>query len=117
MINFHDVIICIVQGICEIIPVSSSASMMAVQRLFDTTNISLHFKVALHIGSLLAIMVFFRKEIFNIFQALFTQKKKIIDTYFWHLAIGTIPLVIISLYAQNYVKHFNNCKITSAILE
>jgi undecaprenyl-diphosphatase len=42
------------------------------------------------------------------FSAIFTRKNKLSDTYFWHLIIGTLPVVILGFFALDFVKEFNS---------
>ena len=113
--DINGIIVSIVQGICEIIPVSSSACMAVAQHMLHIPDITLTGKVALHAGSLIAIMIFFCKEIKEIVVTTFKSPKKLKNTYFLPLCIGTVPLVIATLCSYNYVKHFNNYKITGYI--
>ena len=59
-------ILSIVQGISEFLPVSSSAHLILFSNIIDFSNKSLIFDVGLHLGSLLAILFYFRKELLNI---------------------------------------------------
>ena len=59
-------ILSIIQGISEFIPVSSSAHLLIISRLSDFNVSNLQLDISLHLGSLLAIILFFRKELINI---------------------------------------------------
>ena len=56
-------ILSIIQGISEFIPVSSSAHLLIISRLSDFNVSNLQLDISLHLGSLLAIILFFRKEL------------------------------------------------------
>ena len=61
--NFLEILILsIIQGISEFLPVSSSAHLIIFSNIIDFSNQSLIFDVGLHLGSLLAILFYFRKE-------------------------------------------------------
>jgi undecaprenyl-diphosphatase len=64
------IILGIVQGLTEFLPVSSSGHLVILQQLFGLKEAELFFDVCLHLGTLLAVMVVFRKEIKNIIAAL-----------------------------------------------
>lgn len=57
------VILGLVQGLTEFIPVSSSGHLLLAHELFGTNESSLAFDVALHVGTLLALLVYFRKDL------------------------------------------------------
>ena len=59
-------VLSIVQGISEFIPVSSSAHLIIFSSVINFSNKSLIFDVGLHLGSLLAIIYYFKKELLNI---------------------------------------------------
>ena len=55
-----------VQGISEFLPISSSAHLIIVSNLYNLKTGSLLIDISLHLGSLLAIIFFFRKDLFNL---------------------------------------------------
>ncbi len=71
------IVLGIVQGLTEFLPVSSSGHLLLVQRLFGwhdfQMSLQLSFDVALHIGTLLALLIFFRKEWIALIKAFFTS--------------------------------------------
>ena len=58
-------ILSFVQGVAEFIPVSSSSHLILISNLLDFENQSLTIDVSLHIGSLLAVLIYFYKDIIN----------------------------------------------------
>ena len=64
--NFFEILILsIIQGISEFIPVSSAAHLILVTNIYEFKNQSLLLDISLHLGSLLAILFYFRDDIFN----------------------------------------------------
>ena len=62
--NYLEVLILsIVQGVSEFLPVSSSAHLIVFSNIINFSNKSLIFDVGLHLGSLLAVLFYFRKEL------------------------------------------------------
>ena len=103
--NYLEVLILsIVQGISEFLPVSSSAHLIVFSNIIDFSNKSLIFDVGLHLGSLLAILFYFRKELLNI-----TNDKKLFNL----LLIGSIPLILFGyiFYSTGIINSFRNLKI------
>lgn len=90
----HSIILGAVQGITEFLPISSSAHLTLLPYLFNWPWQGLVFDVALHFGTFLAIMVFFWKDIVNIFRSAFSSKSDG-DNYpknmLWIIILATIP--------------------------
>ena len=99
-------ILSIIQGISEFIPVSSSAHLLIISRLSDFNVSNLQLDISLHLGSLIAIILFFRKELINII-----NNKNI----FLLIILGSIPLVIVGyiFYSTNLIDQFRNLKVVA----
>lgn len=91
----------IVQGLTELLPVSSSAHLNLFPWLFNWGEMSESFDVALHIGTLLAILIYFFKDWISLIKGGYKQvvkKEKTLDgRIFWYIVIATIPAGILSL--------------------
>ena len=79
-------LISIIQGVAEFIPVSSSAHINLLSNLFDYEKIELAINVSAHFGSLVAVLFYFNKEIYN-----FSKNKNL----FYKIIIASIPIFII----------------------
>ncbi|MDR1475719.1 MAG: undecaprenyl-diphosphate phosphatase [Holosporales bacterium] len=106
--NLEILFLSIIQGISEILPISSSVNLYFFSKLWNTSSFCFGLKIALHIGSLITFIIYFKKEIGSIFAAIFTKKTRLSDTYFYALIIGTIPVVILGFLALNFVKEFDS---------
>jgi undecaprenyl-diphosphatase len=100
-----------IQGVSEILPISSSVNLVLLTALFGIQDFSFSLKIALHAGSLVAFIVYFRSEIKNIFKSFFSKSIKISQTYFWSLVFGTIPVVILGVLARDFVVEFDSRKV------
>jgi undecaprenyl-diphosphatase len=87
------IILSIIQGITEFIPVSSSAHLILISKYFNFNNSSLALDVSLHLGSLLAIVAYFKKDIAN-----FTKNKNI----FLKILISSVPTMIVGYFLVYY---------------
>ena len=87
------IILALVQGITEFIPVSSTAHLVLISEYLNFENTSLTLDVSLHIGSFFAIVTYFRKEIFN-----FVKNKKILVK----ILISSIPTMIIGYFLVQF---------------
>jgi undecaprenyl-diphosphatase len=97
-----------IQGVGELLPVSSSVNMFLAQKLLRLDCFNFHLKIALHVGSLFALLFYFRKNISDIIVAIFTSKKKIKETYLLHLFIGTVPVMVLGYLSMDFIAEFNN---------
>lgn len=86
------IILGIIQGLTEFIPVSSSGHLVIMHEFLGISEGGLGFDVALHIGTLLALFVYFRRDILLLIGGLLghNEYKKIA----WFIAIATIPATI-----------------------
>jgi undecaprenyl-diphosphatase len=93
-----------IQGISEFLPISSSAHLIIVSSLYDLKASSLLIDISLHLGSLLAIIFFFRKDLFNL-----KQNQKLLKL----IIIGSIPLIIFGyiLYSTELISYLRNIKV------
>ena len=63
---FEASILALVQGFSEFIPVSSSAHLLIISKIYEFNISSLQLDISLHLGSLLAIIFYFRNDLLNI---------------------------------------------------
>jgi len=77
-------ILAAIQGISEFLPVSSAAHLIIVSKYYAFINQSLLIDICLHLGSLIAIIFYFRNDLFN-----FIKNKK----FLMKIIIGTIPII------------------------
>ena len=95
------IILAAIQGVSEFLPVSSSAHLILVSSLYEFKSNSLLIDVSLHLGSLIAIIFFFKDELFDV-----KNNKKLLSLIF----IGSIPLMIAGyiLYNTGLIHHLRN---------
>jgi len=93
-----------VQGISEFLPISSSAHLIIASNLYDLKTSSLLIDISLHLGSLLAIIFFFRKDLFDL-----KNNQKLLKL----IIIGSIPLIVFGyiLHATEVIHLLRNIKI------
>ena len=93
-----------IQGFSEFIPVSSSAHLILVSKIYNFNISSLQLDISLHLGSLFAILFYFRKDLLNI-----TKNKNL----FTLIILGSLPLIIIGyiFYSSGLIDYFRNLKI------
>ncbi len=118
MSPFEAILLGIVQGLTEFLPISSSGHLILIPWLFDIDYLKLHpsfnktFDVALHLGTLLGVVTYFRTEVKEMIEgvvSLVVRRK--VETHSQKLAlvivIGTIPAVIVGGLGEHYIdKNF-----------
>ena len=112
---FQGIIIGIVQGLTEFLPVSSSAHLIFIQKLLGVES-SLAFDTFLHLGSLLAVLIYFRADIYKMIRAWFLSVGDILQHRFkegfysdpykrlsWYVILATIPVGIAGVFFESQV--------------
>ncbi|MDR0513115.1 MAG: undecaprenyl-diphosphate phosphatase [Treponema sp.] len=87
----------IVQGITEFLPVSSSGHLVLLQRVFGITEPAMAFNAAVHGGTLLAVVAVLWRDIWNIV-------RRIIQPLTFYVILGTIPTVIAALLFRDLIE-------------
>jgi len=103
--NFLEILILsIVQGISEFLPVSSSAHLFLVSEIYKFESQSLLVDVGLHLGSLLAIIFYFRNELKDI-----VNNKNLL----FLMVLGSLPLIILGaiIYKTGLINYFRNIEV------
>ena len=101
---FEIFLLSIIQGVSEFIPVSSAAHLILASSIYEFRNQSLLIDISLHLGSLMAILFYFKDDIFN-----FKKNKNL----FYKIIIGTLPLIIFGyfLYSTNIIYQLRDIKV------
>jgi len=97
-----------VQGLTEFLPISSSAHLILVPYLTDWPDQGLAFDVAVHVGTLTAVVIYFRKEINQMFfawMASLTGKHSEDSKLAWGVLIGTIPVGLAGLLFNDVISN------------
>lgn len=107
MTLFEIIVLAIIQGITEFLPISSSAHLILPSELLGWVNQGLAFDVAVHIGSLLAVMIYFRDDITRMlvdwFKFGFSKQQTDNSRLAWNVIIASIPIVIFGLFAKDFI--------------
>lgn len=96
------VVLGIVQGLTEFIPVSSSAHLIIAESLFQAEFSSLIFDVVLHFGTLLALLVYYRQDILRFLRA--AARPDPARRTLIYLLVATVPAVIAGFFLQDIVE-------------
>lgn len=96
-----EVLIGIIQGITEFLPVSSSGHMVLFQNLFGIKKPGIGLEIALHLGTLVAILIFFYKDIMKLF-----VKDKVTEHPIFLIFIGSIPAGIFGILFKEKIETY-----------
>lgn len=103
------IVLAIVQGLTEFLPISSSAHLILVPVILQWPDQGLVFDVALHVGSLTAVMVYFRHEVIAMTQAwfgsVFRKQHNRDSRLAWWVIIGTLPAVLAGLLFKDIIEN------------
>ena len=93
-----------IQGISEFLPVSSAAHFVVVSKYYAFANQNLLIDICLHLGSLIAIIFYFRKDLFN-----FIKNKN----FLIKILVGTIPIIPVGyiLYQTGLINHLRSLEV------
>ena len=102
------IVLAIVQGLTEFLPVSSSAHLILFPHLVGWDDQGLAFDVAVHLGTLAAVVWYFRQEVFGMTRDWFTslgRRERVGDSRLaWAVILGTIPVGIAGLLFKGFIE-------------
>ena len=112
-------ILAVIQGLTEFLPISSSAHLILPSILFDWDDQGLTFDVALHLGSLSAVLIYFRQDIRDLREGVVNQMVDRRDSkegkLAWFVIIGTIPGAIAGFFLNNLIELYTRSLIVLAM--
>jgi undecaprenyl-diphosphatase len=114
---FQTVVLALLQGITEFLPISSSAHLILPSQMFGWPDQGLAFDVAVHFGTLLAIIAYFRKDLQNMIVGWvttgFTSTPNADARLSWMVAVATVPAVVFGLLGEHFIEE--NLRSTAVI--
>lgn len=93
----ESIILGIVQGLTEFLPISSSGHLVLLQNVFGVSEPNLFLDVMLHFGTLLAVVIVLWKDIAEIFKNILGKKT-------WLLVVATLPAIIATILFKNFFE-------------
>ena len=102
--NIEIFILSLIQGVSEFLPVSSSAHLLLFSEYYEFNNQNLLIDISLHLGSLIAIIFYFRRDLFN-----FVQNK----SFLIKIILGTIPIIPVGyiLYKTELINFLRSLEV------
>jgi undecaprenyl-diphosphatase len=110
----------IVQGLTEFLPVSSSAHLILARAFFgfDGDKFGLAFDVACHVGTLIAVLIYFRREVARMIAAV----PRLFDAtdpearLIWLIVVGTIPAIVVGLLFKRQIEDHLRTPAVAAVM-
>lgn len=101
---FHAIVLGIVQGLTEFLPISSTAHLVLTERLFGLSpdTYGLGFNAGIQLGTTLAVIWFFRRDLWNLVTGWRRAEER---RLFWMLVVATIPALIIGFLLKDFVEN------------
>lgn len=96
----------LIQGLTEFLPISSSAHLLFPSLLFGTTDLGLAFDIAVHVGTLFAVIYYFRSDLLLMAKSMLisdvrlSERNKLTQL----LIIATLPIVLVGLFGSDFIE-------------
>ena len=100
----HLIILGLLQGLTEFLPISSSAHLILLPKIFDWIDQGLSYDIAVHVGSLSAVVHYFRADIKQILSGWSASPRDNENSrMLWFIAVGTIPVGLVGLLGHDFI--------------
>lgn len=104
MTGIEAVLLGLVQGLTEFLPVSSSGHLTICKSLFGIETSNLSFEVAVHAATVLSTIVAFRKEIWDLLKGFFNLQMNPQKEYIFKIGVSMVPIFIVGVFFKDYVE-------------
>ena len=111
MDTLQTIILALIQGMTEFLPISSSAHLILPAQLFAWPDQGIAFDVAVHVGSLLAVVIYFRQDVINMTRAgllsVSSNRGQPLSSdarLAWMVIAATLPAIIVALLAKDFIE-------------
>ena len=100
---FQIILLSIIQGLTEFLPISSSGHLILAPMVFNFEDQGLALDAILHLGTLLAIIIFFRKDLKDLAMGLFDRKS---ETHYlaWFIILASFPAGLVGLFGEGWIE-------------
>ncbi len=110
MTYLEGILLGLVQGLGEFLPISSSAHLIVAPWLFGFKDAGLGYSVALHLGTLLAVLIYFAKDWWQLTAssiAYVCKRQELHKKYFWemvYLILATLPAAVAGIFLDDFAE-------------
>lgn len=115
--SYYDAIILgVLQGLTEFLPISSSGHLVLAQAILKVKQSGVSFEILVHLGSLLAVLVYFRSRIFALLKSLWVSSMKQERRMVLYLIVATVPAVIAALLFKDLFERAFSKPVLAAVM-
>ena len=104
MTGVEAIVMGLIQGLTEFLPVSSSGHLTICKNLFGIESSNLSFEVAVHAATVLSTIVAFRSEIWDLIKGFFKLEMNPQKDYLFKIAVSMIPIFIVGVFCKDFVE-------------
>jgi len=110
----------IIQGATEFLPISSSGHLVLLPHIFNTTKPDLALIAITHVGTLLAVLIYFRQDVWEIVKAVWAGLRQgrplatAESRLGWYIVVGTIPAALVGLPLEGFFEEVFSTPIVAA---
>ncbi|MBI5151286.1 MAG: undecaprenyl-diphosphate phosphatase [Candidatus Pacebacteria bacterium] len=101
----HAVLLGIIEGLTEFFPISSTGHLIVAERMMGIREPSVIFNTVIQLGAILAVVVFYRKIIWEMLHNLFSKEKKRLLFYY---GVATIPTLLFGFFVRSYIAQLHS---------
>lgn len=105
---FQSIFLAILQGLTEFLPISSSAHLIIPVYIMEWVDQGLAFDTAVHLGSLLAVIWYFRRDLFDmtvsVYRHIFYREASDSSRYAFNILIASLPIIPIGFFLRHFVE-------------
>ncbi len=105
MTHLEAIYLAIIQGLTEFLPISSSAHLILITELMGSTQ-NLFYDVSLHLGTLIAVCIYFRSDLKNILQSIIESKSLFKSLLLKQLVISCIPTLLLGFILLDIIDSY-----------
>jgi undecaprenyl-diphosphatase len=105
---FQAIMLAVVQGLTEFLPISSSAHLILPSQLFGWPDQGLAFDVGVHVGTLVAVMFYFRHDLARLLSAWCRSlggRRSADSALSWYLLLATLPALLAGFFLSGMIEH------------
>ncbi len=105
---FQAIVLAVIQGLTEFLPISSSAHLILPSQLFGWPDQGLAFDVGVHVGTLVAVMFYFRHDLARLLVAWcrsLAGTRSADSALSWYLLVATVPAVLAGFFLSGMIEH------------
>ena len=117
MLNMHIISLAFLQGLTEFLPISSSGHLIILPKLMDWPEQGVNMDISMHIGTLIAVIAYFMKDVLRAIKGVFVFRKDSTDSALaLKLIIAVIPILAVGFVLKDHIDEIRNIRLVAYML-